>query len=32
MNFEVAWGKLQTQNCFQRQSFKKYMRQTLDFM
>ena len=32
MNFEGAWGKLQTENYFQRQSWKKYMIQTLDLM
>ena len=32
MNFEGAWGKLQAENYFQRQSWKKYMIQTLDLM
>ena len=29
--FEENWGKLEAKNCFQRQSWKKYMRQTLVF-
>ena len=29
MNFEGEWGKLEAKNRFQRQSWTKYMRQTL---
>ena len=29
---EVVWGELEAKNCFQRQSFKKYLRQTLVLM
>ena len=28
----MVWGELETKNCFQRQSFTKYLRQTLFFM
>ena len=29
IKFEGAWGKLEAKYCFQRQSWPKYMRQTL---
>ena len=29
VKFEGAWGKLEAKYCFQRQSWLKYMRQTL---
>ena len=29
MNFEGEWGKLEAENCFQRESWTKYMKQTL---
>ena len=32
IKFEEAWGKLETKSCFQRQSFTKYLRQTLVFI
>ena len=32
IKFERVWGKLEAKNCFQRQSFRKYLRQTLFFM
>ena len=32
VNFERAWGYLEAKNCLQRQSFHKYLRQTLVFM
>ena len=32
MNFEGAWGKLETNNCLQGESWTKYMRQPLVFM
>ena len=28
--FEGNWGELEAKNCFQRQSWKKYVRQTLN--
>ena len=30
--YKDVWGKLEARNCFQRQSFTKYLRQTLVFM
>ena len=30
--FEGDWSKLETKKCFTRQSWKKFMRQTLVFM
>ena len=30
--FEEVWGRLEVRNCFQRQPFAKYLRQTLVFM
>ena len=32
MTLGEAWGKLQAGNCVRRQSWTKYMRQTLDLM
>ena len=32
INFEGTWGKLKAKNCFQRQSWTKYMIQTLVFL
>ena len=32
IKFEEVWGKLEAKNCFQRQSFTQYLRQTLVFM
>ena len=32
INFEGVWGKRKSKYCFQRQSFTKYLRQTLVFM
>ena len=31
IKLEGEWGELEAKNCFQRQSWKKYMRQTLVF-
>ena len=32
IKFEVVWGELESKNYFQRQSFTKYLRQTLVFI
>ena len=32
IKFEGVWGELEAKNCFQKQSFSKYLRQTLVFM
>ena len=32
VKFEGIWGQLEAKNCFQRQSFTKYLRLTLVFM
>ena len=32
IKFEGVWGKLQAKNRFQRESFTKYLKQTLVFM
>ena len=32
IKFEGVWAVLDGKNCFQRQLFKKYLRQTLVFM
>ena len=32
MNFEETWGELETKYCFQRQSWTRYIAQTLVFM
>ena len=31
VKFEGIWGQLEAKNCFQRQSFTKYLRLTLVF-
>ena len=30
--FEGVWGELEVENCFQRQTFTKYLKQTPAFM
>ena len=32
IKFEVVWSELEAKNCFQRQSFTEYLRQTLVFV
>ena len=32
IKFEVVWGELEAEKCFQRQSFTKYLRLTLIFI
>ena len=32
IKFERVWAELEAKNCFQRQSFIKYLRETLVFM
>ena len=31
IKFEGGWGRLEAKDCFQRQPYKKYLRQTLAF-